>query len=456
MKVYKTLKTPLACYVYDRYSNSILRISEEEFQALNANANNEYVLERFQSKGHLIEHSLEEIKHPATDRIKYYLGSRISQLILQVTQNCNLRCKYCAYSGNYNRRTHTNLDMSIDMAETAIDFWAERVKDKEVVVLGFYGGEPLLRMDFLAHCVDYVKKKIRDKKIMFSLTTNGTLLNQANSKFLVENDFVILISMDGAKEDHDKNRVFVNGKGSFDVIEKNVRNLYRTYPDYQGNVSFNAVLNENCDYGSVNSFYRKSSTFCSSDVRYAIIESAHRKEEVNLPEDFITSFRYDRFILLMSLINKCDSSLVSRGLKSAPFELNDKYWLMADTSILGKVGHHSGPCIPGSKKLLVTVEGDFYPCEKVPEAPSIAIGNIVTGFDYKKVHEILNVGCMSKEQCNSCWALTNCSICVNQCIHEGEYSLSCKLQACEDSRANAEHMLMEMCLLKEFGYNFGR
>ena len=41
---------------------------------------------------------------------------------MQVTQNCNLRCKYCVYSGSYSNRVHSNKRMSFETAKSAIDF----------------------------------------------------------------------------------------------------------------------------------------------------------------------------------------------------------------------------------------------------------------------------------------------------------------------------------------------
>ena len=63
-----------------------------------------------------------EIKHAAADQIDDYMKNNVHQLILQVTQNCNLRCKYCVYSGSYVNRVHTKKRMSIETAKKAVDF----------------------------------------------------------------------------------------------------------------------------------------------------------------------------------------------------------------------------------------------------------------------------------------------------------------------------------------------
>ena len=65
--------------------------------------------------------------------------------------------------------------------------------------IGFYGGEPLLEIDLIKKVVYLIKNKYIRKNITFtfSLTTNGVLLNSVNIDFLVENEFELLVSLDG-------------------------------------------------------------------------------------------------------------------------------------------------------------------------------------------------------------------------------------------------------------------
>ena len=63
-------------------------------------------------------------RHPETDRIEEFYKTNLNMMILQVTQNCNLRCKYCVYSGSYVNRTHMNKRMSVETAIAAIKFFA--------------------------------------------------------------------------------------------------------------------------------------------------------------------------------------------------------------------------------------------------------------------------------------------------------------------------------------------
>lgn len=51
------------------------------------------------------------------------------------------------------------------------------------------------------------------------------MLNEEIIKYLVINNFSIGISIDGKKSIHDKNRVFVNQKGTFDIIMNNIKKI---------------------------------------------------------------------------------------------------------------------------------------------------------------------------------------------------------------------------------------
>lgn len=75
------------------------------------------------------------------------------------------------------------------------------------------------------------------------MTINGTLLTDEIIKFMKDNEVSLLISMDGPKEIHDKNRVFSNGMGSFDKIMNNINKIKVKFPEYvEKNVGFNIVM----------------------------------------------------------------------------------------------------------------------------------------------------------------------------------------------------------------------
>lgn len=88
-----------------------------------------------------------------------------------LTERCSLKCKKCAhacYAVNVN-----NKDMSIEIAKESADYFFDYVDIiKEFVLIG---GEPFLYQD-LNEIIEYVGGKYREKIMIFSITTNGTIM----------------------------------------------------------------------------------------------------------------------------------------------------------------------------------------------------------------------------------------------------------------------------------------
>ncbi len=460
MIIYKTFKTPLAFYVYDRNTNTILRINQEEYNNLKKAENNSNdiqpkLLEKFQVKGYLKEDVVEKIEHPQLPILEHYLNHRISQLVLQVTQKCNLRCSYCVYSGTYENRVHSNAEMDFETAKRAIDFHHEHSDELDEVTVGFYGGEPLLRLDLIKDCVNYISNKIEGKKISYSITTNGTLLDYDTMKFLIDNNFNVLVSLDGPKKEHDENRKFANGKGSFDTIMNNISRIKQYNPDFIKKISFNTVINPKHNYTCIKNYFETDEVISDVDVAMNVVETLKSKENIVFQDMFYIARAYDYFKLLLALIKKIDMKYVTKLLRVQQVSINERYKNLKDTTSIGKVVHHGGPCIPGSRKLFVSATGEFYPCERVSESSKIMnIGDIDRGIDLVKSRKILNIGELTKDNCRKCWALPNCMMCVAMADGGNMLSKKKKLFHCRESISEVLYNLKELCMLQEFGYNF--
>jgi uncharacterized protein len=91
------------------------------------------------------------------------------------------------------------------------------------IYIGFYGGEPLLNIEFIHKIVAYTEKiQIPGKKFTFSMTTNAMLLNR-DMNFLVDKGFILLIIIDGNAYNH-SSRVTHSGENSFEKIFSNIKN----------------------------------------------------------------------------------------------------------------------------------------------------------------------------------------------------------------------------------------
>lgn len=111
-------KTTKGQYCYDVNKDEIIQLPDDVYMYLAGKGEKtDYVktyIEQLYERGYLKSKRVITTKHPATDYLSYYYKTKLNFLILQVTQNCNLRCEYCVYSGNYRTRSHNNKRMSLN------------------------------------------------------------------------------------------------------------------------------------------------------------------------------------------------------------------------------------------------------------------------------------------------------------------------------------------------------
>lgn len=195
----------------------------------------------------------------------------ISQITFEVTDKCNLKCTYCAYGDfyeNYEKRKNINIDINaaFNLLNYFEKLWrsGENLSYNKHVDIAFYGGEPLLNINFIRKIVSYVKNMKNINRIFtFSMTTNCILLDKYMD-FLVDNNFNILISLDGDYKANEY-RVNHNGDSVFNIILENVDRLITKYPNYfYEKVRFNSVLH---DKNSLDSIY----VFLKINTKYYLV-----------------------------------------------------------------------------------------------------------------------------------------------------------------------------------------
>lgn len=91
---------------------------------------------------------------------------------------------------------------------------------------------------------------------MYYITTNGWLLTDDVQKFLYENKFNTIVSIDGYKENHDRNRLTATGQKSFDVVFDNYNRMESKYPD--ASLGAASCMNYKTDVEKIMNFSNKS------------------------------------------------------------------------------------------------------------------------------------------------------------------------------------------------------
>lgn len=134
-------------------------------------------------------------------------------IMLILTENCNLACRYCYEHGD-------NRNMTFDTAKSIIDRELQ-AESGETFKLFFFGGEPFVNFELLEQVYQYAETYYPGRVEKYAVTTNGTLIHGAIRTWLYErkDKFEITLSLDGTKEMHDRSRINKNGKGSFDLVD---------------------------------------------------------------------------------------------------------------------------------------------------------------------------------------------------------------------------------------------
>jgi uncharacterized protein len=188
----------------------------------------------------------------------------LKQVVFEVTERCNLNCKYCGLSeqfyDTYDERT--NRDLPFEKAKLMIDYLADIWKENYVsdtvakFTVSFYGGEPLINMPLIKQVIDYVEQKnILGRKIQYSMTTNGILLDK-HIDFLAEKKFRLLISLDG-DEVSQSYRIDFARNNSFSKVMHNVEFIREQYPEYfKESIDFISVLHNRNDVEPLLSFFK--------------------------------------------------------------------------------------------------------------------------------------------------------------------------------------------------------
>lgn len=380
----------------------------------------------------------------------------ISQLILEVTQQCNLRCKYCVYGDDcsYFRKFNTT-HMSWDTAKKIIDYAIKNSGNE--LHIGFYGGEPFLNFNLIKQCIEYCKT-FNNKCFHFSFTSNLTLITKEIAKYLSNMDSVnILCSIDGPKKYHDQYRCYPNGKGSFNDTLAGLNNLVSVFKERCKDViSINSVICPPYDKKKLEeikiffedeNIFPKGIKFRYSYVSYGSLKNIGIDDVKNFNDDSIKRFYSQDLqnndpIKAWALNNLCNKSNIEYEKNIENFNLlKMQNRPLSDYPI--PTLNRNGCCTPGYGRLYVTSEGKFKVCEKIGESPFF--GDVENGICEKCIQKkfIDEYDVNSLKNCNQCWAVHLCDVCYSTSYDKKGFNTTKKEKTCIHTRANIKNNLIE-------------
>ena len=141
---------------------------------------------------------------------------------LHITNACNLRCSYCYIDKDKG-------SMTVSTAERTVLNAIKQCKKYQIrnLSIKFAGGEPLMVWKNILYIIDFTRKACNGSNIKpkFNILSNGTLMKEDIAAYLVTNRIPIAISLDGIHEVNDRQRFYLNGRGSFSEVERGVQIL---------------------------------------------------------------------------------------------------------------------------------------------------------------------------------------------------------------------------------------
>ena len=456
-------------YFYDTGTGKVLHIGDYEFKALQAFFDPTISLDAFEKRCHQmagdrLEKFLTTIDSekllcapPVTamhlasdDNWLEALDSDLQQLVLEVTEACNFRCKYCIYNEDYEgNRDFGTAKMPQEIAQKAIDYLAEHSSSHFAVT--FYGGEPLANFPLVRWATEYTLEHYKDKHPTFNLTTNLTLVTDEIADFLARTPgFSVVVSLDGPEEVQNAARVYSANKPTFADAMRGLNTLSKAFIKHGKSLTINSVLIPPYTYEKlerINSFF-ESLDFLPPLTQCMITYPSPGTFPVeNAVELMSGNPTYEFGAALNPLLKWQFEKAKQNGLswehtQNIYFNTMLKMMETIDgrmvTDAPDDLYHCNGCCVPGSRKLYVKANGDLLICERI--GSSTIIGNIFTGIDKTLLSEKYDTEYVARSlpACKNCWAVNLCPICYANCYTEDGIDPAEKASNCNGVRSQLE------------------
>lgn len=316
---------------------------------------------------------------------------KLDSITLNMTNNCNLSCSYCF---EHNKSLHKDMmtpEVAVDVIKTAYSSHYVNPKFNNKFSINFFGGEPMLNWPAIKAIIDYCTENKMD--VIYGVTTNLTILTDEMLDYIDNYNIHLLVSIDGTKEVHDKNR-----SNSFDKVMENLQKL------------------------------KDRDLLIYVEARMTI-----------LPEDAYQMFDSVKFLIDFGIDNVCPMPVTDVSWTTEQLEyyaLNFRAVVNCFIAYSNKEDYSRNISIKNVNDMLINVlspevsdemlcaifnnrwcaidtNGDVYPCHQLPTSePDIKaknkIGNIYTGVEEDMILKETKKVTYHKEECDTCSAKGTC------------------------------------------------
>lgn len=422
-------------FVYDGLTNRIITLGSA-FK----DKTEEEILSSLVSVGLLRESGFETAAWDADiEGIAQSRNHNLRDLVLQITRKCNLDCSYCIYSGKFKgMNPRFNESMDRETIKRSIDFFASHSDRTPECSISMYGGESLLEFPLIQYAVSYARKRFKDRKIKYIISSNGTNFSEKVLEWLAENpDVSVAVTLNGNY--HDETRRTLNGKGSLDIILKHIDHIKKDYPQiWENQIDFIVNTASYIQLADMRKFYLEvvgklpvTMNFIKvdftedEDVRKIVFadEKENAESKRQMADDFI--YKNDGF---------------------ADVFFGDDYKMLKDRLVLEDDRNaYISSCYPFLFRLFVRTDGSFNICEKVSD--SLNLGDVYQGYNEEEIERLYyGIKEFTDKNCLNCWAQRICHFCYQHVVDEnGNIIAEMPCGFCEKSRRDALDNLTVFC-----------
>ncbi|GAB1414847.1 4Fe-4S cluster-binding domain-containing protein [Paludibacter sp.] len=321
-----------------------------------------------------------------------------------VTKDCQLACRYCYLVGkNVKER------MSFEVAQQAIDYILtnRELFSEPSVVFDFIGGEPFLEIELIDRICDYLRIRMYEldhpwfSSYRFSFSTNGLMYDDERVQNYIKKNFSHLsigITIDGTRQKHDSQRIYKNGKGSYDDVLKRIPLWLQQFPSGGTKV-----------------------TVGSDDLPYVAESVLHLYsigiKEVNINCVFENVWKGDDDLLLEEQLMLLADEIIKKKLYE---EHSCSFFSDTIGKPMDKIHENQNWCGAG-KMLSIDAAGNFYPCTRfagysLRSKEPIIVGNIHDGINKNRLRPFLALDrcTQSLPKCIDCEVASGCAWCQGE------------------------------------------
>ncbi len=353
-------------------------------------------------------------------------GVVVSKIMLNLSDACNLQCEYC-YADKY----HNEQKMSPALMEKVINrfFLSETVAAVKRIV--FFGGEPLLNFSGMEYFIGRLEELLANGEIaelpIFNIITNGTIYNDRIGELFKKYNMGIIVSCDGPRDLHDKQRPFRKGKvGSYDVVSGNIKRMLAD--------GLNMGIECTVTKLAVEQGYTRDKLKDFFKNEFGLEGITFVQENITMPGK---AFDYSEF--------HEEGNVYFRVLENLEYDTDTfevPYRLIRRSPF-------AYPCGLGRSAFHILANGDIYPCQLLSGMEEFKIADIDSFNDsHFRTNAWTEKYKTNSGKCDSCWAKPLCKFCsARQLLEKNSYVLSDS--RCEQNRELLRDLIINMVELRK-------